>query len=72
MLRKADLPFVKSPLFEQVLKFRPDMAVITLGTNDTCQDKKRDNWQHYMDLQADAEDMMIRITAKRISASADP
>jgi lysophospholipase L1-like esterase/pimeloyl-ACP methyl ester carboxylesterase len=54
ILRKADRPFVKTPHFKKALAFKPDLAVITLGTNDTCQNAKRKNWQNHPDLQADA------------------
>ncbi len=54
LLRKADRPFIKTLHFQKALAFKPDIAVITLGTNDTCQNAKRNNWQHHADLQADA------------------
>lgn len=54
MLRKADRPWIKTPLFEKALTFKPDIAVVTLGTNDTCQNDQRKNWQHNADLKNDA------------------
>ncbi|MDB2673672.1 GDSL-type esterase/lipase family protein [Akkermansiaceae bacterium] len=54
MLREADRPFVKTPHFTKALEFNPDIAVITLGTNDTCQNDKRKNWEHQSDLTSDA------------------
>jgi lysophospholipase L1-like esterase len=53
LLRKADRPLVKSPQYRKALAFKPDVAVIMLGTNDTSE--KRKNWQHHADLETDAE-----------------
>ena len=53
MLRKADKPFVKTPHFQKALAFAPDLAVITLGTNDTCQNERRKNWEHHAEFQSD-------------------
>ena len=58
MLRKADRPFVKTKLFKQALEFKPDIAIITLGTNDTCQNAKRKNWQHNGDLRDEARHLI--------------
>ncbi|MDB4438588.1 hypothetical protein N9195_03270, partial [bacterium] len=33
ILRNADRPFLKTPHFKKALDFKPDVAVITLGTN---------------------------------------
>ena len=54
MLREADRPFLKTPHFQKALAFKPDVAVITLGTNDTCQNDKRKNWDHHDKLSSDA------------------
>jgi len=54
VLQKSDRPFLKTPHFTRALEFKPDIAVITLGTNDTCQNDKRENWQHQDDLTTDA------------------
>lgn len=54
MLRKADRPWIKTPHFKRALTFKPDIAVVTLGTNDTCQNDKRKNWQHEANLKNDA------------------
>lgn len=54
ILRNADRPFLKTPHFKKALDFKPDVAVITLGTNDTCQNNKRKNWEHQGELTSDA------------------
>ncbi|MFT6864087.1 MAG: lysophospholipase L1-like esterase/pimeloyl-ACP methyl ester carboxylesterase, partial [Akkermansiaceae bacterium] len=54
MLRAADRPLVQTPHFQNALAFKPDIALVTLGTNDTCQNAKRKNWQHHPELQNDA------------------
>ena len=54
MLRKADKPFVTTKHFKDALAFKPDVALVMLGTNDTCQNSQRKNWQHHTDLQKDA------------------
>ncbi|MGB1259843.1 MAG: GDSL-type esterase/lipase family protein, partial [Akkermansiaceae bacterium] len=55
MLRDADRPFVKTKLLQEALQFKPDIAVITLGTNDTCQNDNRKNWEHNSHLQRDSQ-----------------
>ena len=40
LLREGDLPYTKTPEFEEALEFRPDIVVIALGTNDS----KPTNW----------------------------
>jgi lysophospholipase L1-like esterase len=48
LLEKGNKPYIKQRAYRQALKWRPDVVVIMLGTNDT---KKR-NWekhhQHYV------------------------
>ena len=43
ILQKADRPFIKTVHFTKAFDFKPDITVITLGTNDTCQNDKRKN-----------------------------
>lgn len=57
LLRKADLPLTAKPVYREALAFRPDMATIMLGTNDTCLGK-RDNWSHHADLESDLRAMI--------------
>ena len=59
MLQKSDKPFVKTPHFKNALAFKPDVAVIMLGTNDTSE--KRKNWQHHGDLHRDAEFIISKL-----------
>jgi len=40
LLRDGDKPYPKQKLYEQALKWQPDIAVIMLGTNDS----KLQNW----------------------------
>jgi len=54
MLRHADKPFVATTHLKEALAFKPDIALIMLGTNDTCQNDQRHNWEHHADLQNDA------------------
>ena len=53
ILQKADRPFIKTVHFNKAFDFKPDITVITLGTNDTCQNDKRKNWEHQDDLMTD-------------------
>ena len=61
LLQKADRPFLKTAHFTKALNFKPDIAVITLGTNDTCQNEKRKNWGHQGDLTSDAISLINRL-----------
>lgn len=54
MLRDADLPFTKTKHFKNALAYKPDIAIITLGTNDTCYNAKRKNWDYNINLRRDA------------------
>jgi len=42
LLKKGDYPYWKSWQYRNAQKFRPDIVIIKLGTNDT----KMQNWQH--------------------------
>ena len=40
----ADMPYVAEPLFQDVIAWRPDVAIVLLGTNDTFLSNERPNW----------------------------
>ncbi len=61
LLQKADRPFLKTAHFTKALNFKPDIAIITLGTNDTCQNDKRKNWEHQGDLITDAISLINKL-----------
>jgi|TARA_B100001059_G_scaffold52407_2_gene46135 lysophospholipase L1-like esterase/pimeloyl-ACP methyl ester carboxylesterase len=61
LLQKADRPFLKTTHFTEALSFKPDIAVITLGTNDTCQNDKRKNWEHQNDLTSNAISLINKL-----------
>ncbi|MDA0375186.1 MAG: GDSL-type esterase/lipase family protein, partial [Planctomycetota bacterium] len=61
LLRKADTPLVRTGAWREALEFAPDLAVISLGTNDTCQDQQRHNWEHEAELEADAAFMIAAL-----------
>ena len=42
--RDADMPYVDEPLFQEVIAWRPDVAIVLLGTNDTFLSAERPNW----------------------------
>ena len=56
LLRKADSPLASTTMFQAAIDWKPDTAVIMLGTNDSSE--KRPNWIHHRDLEADARFMM--------------
>lgn len=49
----ADLPYISEPVFQSALKWRPDVAIIVLGANDTVLSEKRPNWVEGHDFSAD-------------------
>ncbi|MCP5535966.1 MAG: prolyl oligopeptidase family serine peptidase [Akkermansiaceae bacterium] len=55
MLREADKPFANNKPWKDALTFKPDIAIIVLGTNDTCQNEKRKNWDSHNNLRADSQ-----------------
>jgi len=61
MLRKADKPFASTEHFKDAIGFKPDIAFILLGTNDTCQNDNRKNWQHHADLKKDARFLISQL-----------
>ncbi|GEM_PF-442777 len=54
LLSAADKPYTSSQEWDAVLAWKPDVAIVMLGTNDTCQGSGRSNWQHADGLEADA------------------
>ena len=54
LLRAADAPYVGTDAWREALAWAPDLAVVLLGTNDSCAGPARDNWQHAADLAEDA------------------
>ena len=66
LLSAGDRPYVKSGVWTYIPDWSPDLAVVILGTNDTCLGT-RGNWKHAAHLEADARAM---VTALR-SANAE-
>lgn len=62
LLRDTDLPFTDSAAWERALAWRPDVALVLLGTNDTC-GPPRDCWGHADDLADDAEALVRDLRA---------
>ncbi len=58
LLRRADHPYSATAPWRAALAWRPDVAVVVLGTNDTCQTSRRRNWEHEADLEQDARAMV--------------
>ena len=56
LLRKADRPLASTPQFKAALEWKPDTALIMLGTNDSSE--KRPNWKHHADLETDARHLL--------------
>jgi len=53
LLRRADRPYMHQEAFEQVLEWKPDVALCVLGTNDSVE-RGRGNWKFAGDLEGDA------------------
>ena len=49
LLMKGELPYMKENMYQEVLKYNPDIAIIKLGTNDS----KPQNWKHGKDFKKD-------------------
>lgn len=54
LLNAGNQPYQKQKAFGEALKFKPDVVVIQLGTNDT----KPDNWKHKAGFIADYRDLV--------------
>lgn len=61
MLRAADSPYHQTEAFRTALAWRPNIAIIILGTNDTCQNKRRHNWAHADSLEQDAAKLIASL-----------
>jgi lysophospholipase L1-like esterase/pimeloyl-ACP methyl ester carboxylesterase len=61
LLRDADRPFSATARWRDALAWAPDVAIVMLGTNDTCQDERRDNWRHQGDLERDAQHLVDQL-----------
>ena len=63
MLLKGDLPYRNQPVFKQVLDYKPDVIVISLGGNDSKHPTAMardaaDNWRHKDDYTGDYKAMI--------------
>ncbi|MBK9386263.1 MAG: prolyl oligopeptidase family serine peptidase [Planctomycetes bacterium] len=65
LLRAADTPYVRMQAWRDALAFAPEIAIVSLGTNDTCQDERRKNWQHEQDLERDAAAMVAALRERK-------
>ncbi|MCL5029389.1 MAG: GDSL-type esterase/lipase family protein [Bacteroidetes bacterium] len=54
MLKKGDSPYWKEPAYQEALKFKPQILIICLGTNDS----KPWNWVYKNDFFGDYSDMV--------------
>jgi len=59
LLGSADKPYTGTTSWKEVLAWQPDTVIVILGTNDTCQNDQRTNWEHAEDLEDDAR-VMVR------------
>jgi lysophospholipase L1-like esterase/pimeloyl-ACP methyl ester carboxylesterase len=63
LLRAADRPYLETEEFRAALEWEPDIAVVVLGTNDTCMTAQRPNWAHAPLLVEDARELVRRLRA---------
>ena len=56
---KGDHPYMKEQMFQDALKYNPDIVVIKLGTNDS----KSFNWKYKADLPKDMQTMVSAFKA---------
>lgn len=61
LLLRADRPYARTAAMRDALAWRPDVAVVLLGTNDTCQSERRPNWGEGRDLEDDAAALVERL-----------
>jgi lysophospholipase L1-like esterase len=54
LLKKGDFPYWKEKAYQKALKFKPDVVIIMLGTNDT----KPQNWKHEAEFVADYTELV--------------
>lgn len=57
LLNKGDWPYQNEQAWRDAVAFRPDIALIKLGTNDS----KPENWQYSKDFQGDLQQMVDRL-----------
>jgi lysophospholipase L1-like esterase len=57
MLNKGDMPYMNEIAWQDAQAFRPDIAIIKLGTNDS----KPQNWQHADEFRQDLEQMILTL-----------
>ena len=62
MLNKGDWPYMKEQAWRDALAFKPDIAIIKLGTNDS----KPENWQYGASFQQDLEQMLKALPTTKI------
>jgi acetyl esterase/lipase len=62
MLNKGDWPYMKEQAWRNALAFKPDIAIIKLGTNDS----KPENWQYGASFQQDLEQMLKALPTTKI------
>ena len=54
IINKGDNPYMKEKIYQDALKFLPDIVIIKLGTNDS----KPQNWKYKNDFKSDLETMI--------------
>ncbi|MBR1932736.1 MAG: prolyl oligopeptidase family serine peptidase [Prevotella sp.] len=59
LLNKGDHPYMQEQAWRDALAFRPDVAIIKLGTNDS----KTENWQHGQEFEHDMQQMIDSLRA---------
>ena len=57
LLNKGDHPYQKEQAWRDALSFKPDVAIIKLGTNDS----KTYNWKHAADFESDLQQMIDQL-----------
>jgi lysophospholipase L1-like esterase len=59
MLNKGDYPYMNEQAWRDAQSFKPDIAIIKLGTNDS----KPENWQYGADFKHDLQQMVTTLLA---------
>ena len=59
LMNRGDKPYQKLPVFQDALKFDPDVVIVMLGTNDS----KPQNWRFKEQFVADYRDLLGRFKA---------
>lgn len=75
LLREADRPIHTTTPFSEMLEWKPQLAIVILGTNDTCDTPQRPNWQKQGALEADASALvsaLLDVGVTRILLAAPP